>query len=104
MWLGWLSEEMPSLEQTWRCYLRRFAVDHWNRFAKQRLHWTLPHFGTTELAERWSDLMPLLSWQLWLAREIVKDNPLLAKATDRFNSRTSGSGISSTWRQSALGC
>lgn len=76
MWLGWLGEEMPSLEQTWRCYLRRFAVDHWNRFAKQRLHWTLPHFGTTELAERWSDLMPLLSWQLWLAREIVKDNPL----------------------------
>ena len=76
MWLGWLGESMPSEEQTWRCYLRRFAVDHWNRFAKQRLHWTLPHFGTTELAERWSDLMPLLSWQLWLAREIVKDNPL----------------------------
>jgi len=22
MWLGWLGEEMPSLEQTWRCYLR----------------------------------------------------------------------------------
>ena len=76
MWLGWLGEEMPGLEQTWHAYLRRFAVDHWNRFAKQRLHWTLPHFGTTELAERWSDLMPLLSWQLWLAREIVKDNPL----------------------------
>jgi hypothetical protein len=33
MWLGWLGEEMPTLEQTWRCYLRRFAVDHWNRFA-----------------------------------------------------------------------
>ena len=76
MWLGWLGEEMPSLEQTWHAYLRRFAVDHWNRFAKQRLHWTLPHFGTTELAERWSELMPLLSWQLWLAREIVEDNPL----------------------------
>ena len=76
MWLGWLGEEMPSLEQTWRSYLRRFAVDHWNRFAKQRLHWTLPHFSTTELAERWSDLMPLMSWQLWLARESVKDNPL----------------------------
>ncbi len=65
-----------SLEQTWRHYLRRFAVDHWNRFAKQRLHWTLPHFSTTKLVERWSDLMPLISWQLWLAREIVKDNPL----------------------------
>lgn len=33
MWLGWLGGEMLSLEQTWRCYLRRFAVDHWNRFA-----------------------------------------------------------------------
>lgn len=76
MWLSWLGGQMPSLEQTWRSYLRRFAVDHWNRFAKQRLHWTLPHFGTTELAERWSGLMPLLSWQLWLAREIVEDNPL----------------------------
>ena len=76
MWLCWLGGQMPSLEQTWRHYLRRFAVDHWNRFAKQRLHWTLPHFSTTGLAERWSDLMPLISWQLWLAREIVQDNPL----------------------------
>jgi len=65
-WVGWKC----LLEQTWRCYLRRFAVDHWNRFAKQRLHWTLPHFGTT--GRTLSDLMPLLSW-LWLAREIVKD-------------------------------
>ena len=76
MWLGWLGGQMPPLEQTWRHYLRRFAVDHWNRFAKQRLHWTLPQFSTTALAERWSDLMPLLSWQLWLARDSVKDSPL----------------------------
>lgn len=55
MWLVWLGEEMPGLEQTWHASLRRFAVDHWNRFAKQRLHWTLPHFGTTELGEPWSD-------------------------------------------------
>jgi len=33
MWLAWLGEEMPELEQVWRCYLRRFAVEHWNRFA-----------------------------------------------------------------------
>lgn len=36
MWLGWLGGELLGLEQTWRTYLRRFAVDHWNRFAKQR--------------------------------------------------------------------
>lgn len=76
MWLAWLGAEMPELEQVWRCYLRRFAVDHWNRFAKQRLHWTQPHFSTTALAERWSELMPLLSWQLWLARAHVIDHPL----------------------------
>lgn len=46
------------------------------RFAKQRLHWTLPKLSTPEQSERWSDLMPLLTWQLWLAREIVIENPL----------------------------
>ena len=24
----------------------------------------------------WSDLMPLMTWELWLARDIVADNPL----------------------------
>ncbi|MBV8885723.1 MAG: hypothetical protein JO235_17245 [Chroococcidiopsidaceae cyanobacterium CP_BM_RX_35] len=76
MWLVWLGEEMPSLEQVWRSYLRRFAVDHWNRFAKQRLHTTIPQFSTTQMSERWSELMPLLSWQLWLARASIIDNPL----------------------------
>jgi hypothetical protein len=53
--------------------LQRFAVDHWHRFAKQDLHWTLPHLATPEQAECWSDLMPLLTWQLWLARTLVND-------------------------------
>ena len=87
MWLGWLGEEMPDLEQTWRRYLRRFAVDHWNRFAKLLLHWTLPNFSKTELAERWSELMPLLSWQLWLAREIVQDNPFPWQKPEVLNVR-----------------
>jgi hypothetical protein len=26
--------------------LRRFGIDHWYWFAKQRLHWTLPKFST----------------------------------------------------------
>ena len=36
----------------------------------QRLHWTLPKLRTPEQSERWSDLMPLMSWQLWLARDL----------------------------------
>jgi hypothetical protein len=51
-------------------------VEHWYRFAKQRQYWTLPRFGTPQQAERWSDLMPLITWELWLARGIVADNPL----------------------------
>lgn len=38
------------------------------RLAKQRLHWTLPKLSTPEQSDRWSDLMPLITWQLWLAR------------------------------------
>ncbi|MDF5731219.1 MAG: hypothetical protein PUP92_25265 [Rhizonema sp. PD38] len=76
LWLIWVGEGIPELSQIWRQYLRRFAVDHWYRFAKQRLHWTLPKLGTREQCERWSDLMPLLTWQLWLARAQVNDCPL----------------------------
>lgn len=75
LWLIWLGEHMSDLSQ-WQQYLRRFAIDHWYRFCKQRLHWTLPHLATPEQAQRWSDLMPLLSWQVWLARAVVCDCPL----------------------------
>ena len=76
LWLAWVGIEMPTLCTLWRLYLRRFGVDHWYRLAKQRLHWTLPKLSTREQCERWSDLLPLMTWQLWLARDIVTDNPL----------------------------
>jgi hypothetical protein len=55
-----------------------------NRFLKQRLHWTLPKLSTPKQCVgeaspkglRWSDLMPMITWELWLARDIVADNPL----------------------------
>jgi hypothetical protein len=76
LWVGWLGEPPPPLVEWWRVYLRRFAVDHWYRFAKGPLHWTLPQVQTPEQGERWSDLMPVLTWELWLARPIVADKPL----------------------------
>ena len=76
MWLAFTGESMPPCTEILQFYLRRFGVDHWYRFAKQRLHWTLPKLSTPEQSDRWSDLMPLITWQLWLARDIVKDNPL----------------------------
>ncbi len=76
LWLAWYGEVPPPLAETWRLYFRRFAGDHWYRFAKQSLQWTLPHLKTPEQAERWSDLMPLLTWELWLARPWLQDQPL----------------------------
>jgi hypothetical protein len=54
-----------------------------NAFAFQSL--------SVEQCDRWSTLMPLLTWQLWLARDLVRDFHLLqAKSSHKFNSRTSG--------------
>lgn len=74
LWFGWVGEEPP--EHWWSLYSRRYPVDHWYRFAKGRLHWTLPRFSTAEQCQRWSDLMPFLTWELWLARSVVADHPL----------------------------
>ncbi|WP_242049345.1 hypothetical protein [Aulosira sp. FACHB-615] len=60
LWLAWVGEQMPPLEEVWQLYLRRFTVDHWYRFLKQRLHWTLPKLSTPKQCERWSDLMPIM--------------------------------------------
>lgn len=76
LWLAWLGQTMPPLETLWLSYLRRFAIEHWYRFAKQRLHWTQPQLSSLRATERWSELMPLLTWQLWLARADCIDQPL----------------------------
>ncbi|HEY9826511.1 MAG TPA: NF041680 family putative transposase [Stenomitos sp.] len=76
LWLMWVAPAKPCLTQVWQLYLRRFAIEHWYRFVRQRLHWTCPKFASLEQTQVWSDLMPLISWQLWLAREVVHDCPL----------------------------
>ena len=76
LWLVWVGEQFLELKDIWQQYARRFGVDHWYRFAKQRLHWTLPNLSTAKQGERWSDLMPLMTWQLWLAKDLVKDHHL----------------------------
>ena len=74
LWFGWEGEEPP--EQWWRGYTQRYRVDHWYRFAKGRLHWTQPMLATPAQGERWSDLMPLITWELLFARQLVQDTPL----------------------------
>ena len=71
LWLVWTGGRTMPLEEIWEQYLRRFGIEHWYRFAKQRLHWTIPSLKTPEQSQRWSDLMPVMTWQLWLARDLV---------------------------------
>jgi hypothetical protein len=78
-WLAWVDPSgaaPPPLTEWWALYGRRFALDHWYRLAKGRLGWTTPRFGTPEQGERWSDLLPLVTWELWLARPYVTDHRL----------------------------
>jgi len=74
--VAWIGETPPEETIWWQRYPRRYSVDHWYRFAKQRLHWILPRFSIPELGERWSDLMPLITWEVWLARPLSVDKPL----------------------------
>ena len=76
LWLAWVGESRPLLAQVWRKYLQRFSIEHWYRFAKQRLHWTQAKLSSNQALERWSDLMVLMSWQLWFARDECQDAPL----------------------------
>ena len=38
LWLAWIGDVLPPLATLWLKYLRRFALEHWYRFAKQRLY------------------------------------------------------------------
>ncbi len=71
-----MGNTLPLLTILYRLYLRRFTLEHWYRFLKQRLHWCLPKLSTPEQSEHWSDLMPIVTWQLWLARSVAGDRPL----------------------------
>lgn len=73
LWLVYTGGAMPPLRSLWRLYLRQFCVEHWYRLIKQRLHWCLPQLGTAQQCQTWSTLMPLMSWQLWLARTHSQD-------------------------------
>jgi hypothetical protein len=62
---------IPAIGSSWALPLRHERITSFESPISK-----VPHLGTAKQAERWSDLMPLLSWQLWLARDLVTDRPL----------------------------
>lgn len=77
LWLVWHGQDLPAdLADFWRLYGRRFVIEHAFRFLKQDLGWTRLRPRSPLTAERWSWLMAMGLWQLWLAREAVTQSRL----------------------------
>jgi len=77
MWLLVIGERRHdlSLPQIQQAYGRRFDLEHFNRFGKQRLLMTA--FQTTDVRreENWWQIIQLAYLQLWLARYLVEALP-----------------------------
>lgn len=80
----WLAYQPPSHQQPeeqsvvrlWRSYEHRWPVEPGTRFRKQSLAWTLPRFQDAEACDRWTLLVTLAQWQLFLARGLIAERPL----------------------------
>jgi len=74
LWLAWLGGPLPDdLHLVWRWYQRRFTVEHGFRFSKSTLGWTTVRPRDPAAADRWTWLLVLAFWQLWLARGVLAD-------------------------------
>jgi len=82
IWIGWqapsrLPEKLDiNVQIIWQAYTHRWPVEPGIRFRKQHLAWTTPPFQHKEIGDRWSWLVALAVWLLYLARPFVKDHRL----------------------------
>ena len=82
IWLAWQAPaDIPdnmvvNAQSIWQAYIHRWPVEPGIRFRNQRLGWTTPQFQHKEICDRWSWLVALAVWLLFLSRPIVEDHPL----------------------------
>jgi hypothetical protein len=72
MWLFWTGPDTVPLEELCRMYLWRFAIEHFFRFAKQRLGLNANQSTDLVSTDHWMWLCALAYWQLLLMRDEVK--------------------------------
>ncbi len=81
LWLAYLppSHQQPKEQpvvRLWHSYEYRWPVEPGTRFRKQSLAWILPRFQDADACDRWTLLVTLAQWQLFLARDLIVDQPL----------------------------
>jgi hypothetical protein len=76
LWLGTNASPEPSVQTIWSWYVKRWPIEPAFRFRKQRLYWTQPRLQQSDRCDRWTLLVDIAYWQLWLARDLVADHPL----------------------------
>lgn len=76
IWLEYIGPKQESPEVVWRWFQQRWPIEPSIRFRKHRLHWTLPMFQHTPACDRWTWLVTIAQWLLYLARELVSDQRL----------------------------
>jgi hypothetical protein len=75
LWLFWSGPTSVSLEALCQMYLARFGIEHFFRFAKQRLGLRCAKSPTLQACENWMWVIALAYTQLLLARSLVKALP-----------------------------
>jgi len=76
LWLGYQNAQDLSLHALWLAFDQRWPIEPANRFRKQRLYWTLPQFQHPDRCDRWTWLVDVSLWLVFLARDLVSDQPL----------------------------
>lgn len=81
IWLMWQAPAEPPQEilldalVIWSAFLFRWPIEPNIRFRKHTLNWTTPQFHHKETGDRWSWLVALAVWLLFLSRNLVTDQP-----------------------------
>jgi hypothetical protein len=73
LWSSATGATAAAVDRWWRCFLRRFDLEHTFRLCKQTLGWTAPKLHTPQAADRWTWLVIACHTQLRLARLLADD-------------------------------
>ena len=76
IWLAYQGVDGHSARDVWTWFDHRWSIEPSIRFRKERLHWTLPAWQASERCDRWTQLVEMAYWLLFLARHLVRDQPL----------------------------